>query len=170
MVYLNASLKRRVFNWVLKFVTESKQRTEGGNAFHSLGATAWNERSPLVLKCVWGATKNLWPVNLRLHEDVRSCIRSEMYGGAWPCRALKVRTKILKCILNFTGNQWSEAKTGVMCALLLVWVKSLAAEFWTVWRRQRSFLSRQIKNSLNGMKQMHEWSSSIRPLTPRLLS
>ena len=83
------------------------------------------------LSCIWvlphltpwqipsrvkGTTKSFWPNDLRLRVGVWSCIKSEMLGGTCPYRALKVKTSILNWIKYWTGNQWSDAKIGVMCA------------------------------------------------------
>lgn len=80
---------------------------------------------PLVLKWVWGTTSKYWSEDLRLQVRLYNFSRSNVYEGAVPFKALKVRTWILKWILKWTGSQWSDAKTGEMCALLLPWVKSL---------------------------------------------
>ena len=43
--YLNAKLKKCVFNLVLNVFVSPALRTSKGSAFHSFGAAAWNERS-----------------------------------------------------------------------------------------------------------------------------
>ncbi len=52
-----------------------------------------------------------------------------MLDGAKSFRALYVSTMTLKSVLKEMGSQCRVAKTGVMCSLFLVFVKSLAAEF-----------------------------------------
>ena len=49
-------------------------------------------------------------------------------------RAIYVRSRILNSVLNFTGSQCREAKTGVIWFLLLVPVSTHAAAFGTSWR------------------------------------
>ena len=57
ITYLNAKLKKCVFNLVLNaFVSPALRKSKGG-AFHSFGAAAWNERSPRVVSFVEGTTR-----------------------------------------------------------------------------------------------------------------
>ena len=52
--YLNAKLKKCVFNLVLNVFVSPALRKSKGRAFHSFGAAAWNERSPRVVCFVKG--------------------------------------------------------------------------------------------------------------------
>lgn len=61
-------------------------------------STAWNPRSPLVLKPVFGIASKHWPNN------------SAMYVGAWPFQGLNVSTKNLT--LKWTGSPWSSEQPG----------------------------------------------------------
>ena len=54
--YLNAKLKKCVFNLVLNVFIAPALRKSKGSAFHSFGAAAWNERSPRVVRFVKGTT------------------------------------------------------------------------------------------------------------------
>ena len=62
---------------------------------------------------------------------------SAIYGGARPFNDLKTKRRVLKSVLNRTGSQWREAKTGVIWSRLRVPVSNLAAAFCTNWRRER---------------------------------
>lgn len=55
------------------------------------------------------------------------------YRGAKPWAALKTNGKSLKTILDLTGSQWREWRTGVMWLYHEDPAKRLAAEFWTSW-------------------------------------
>ncbi len=54
---------------------------------------------------------------------------SQQQTGPNPLRALQTSNRTLKSILEDTGSQCSENKTGVMCFVFLVLVKSLAVAF-----------------------------------------
>ena len=55
----------------------------------------------------------------------------KVYVPIGPERALKFNNKILRSILKLTVSQWSEARVGVLCPLLVDGVRNLAAVFWT---------------------------------------
>ena len=63
-------------------------------------------------------------------------MRSVIYDGASPFRALKTKSKLLKSILNLTGNQCSSIRAGVMWSRFLFPVMSRAAAFWTICKRE----------------------------------
>ena len=54
---------------------------------------------------------------------------SDKYLGANPLSVLNTNKRILTSILKLTGNQFSDFRTGEMCALLLVLVSTRAAAF-----------------------------------------
>ena len=76
-----------------------------GRAFHNVGATTANARSPFVLSLDEGISRR------PLFEDLRDLTfgfggsKSEMYDGAILCNALYVIKRILKLILDLMGNQ-----------------------------------------------------------------
>ena len=88
--------------------------TARGKAFHSLGAAAEKAWSPFSFNRVAGTFRTIWSVDLSVLVGWGRVMRSERYGGDRPCRALKVNRRILKLILNLTGSQWRDIRTGVM--------------------------------------------------------
>ena len=69
----------------------------------------------------------------RVRGGIYGVRSSEIYEGAMLLRAFQVRRAVLYCILSRMGNQWSSLRTGVMWSNLRVFVKTRAAEFWTIW-------------------------------------
>ncbi len=53
-----------------------------------------------------------------------------MYLGPKPLRDLLMSKSTLKSILNVTGSQCKDLRTGVICSDVLVLVRILAAVFW----------------------------------------
>ena len=103
--------------------------------FQSVGAAAAKARPPLVrLLGVKGVKRDI-SADLKGLGGMYGCTRSVRYSGARPFRDLKANKRTLKSILNLTGSQCSEARTGVMCSRRLVLVRRRAAAFWTSCRR-----------------------------------
>ncbi len=62
-----------------------------------------------------------------------------MYAGARPW-GFKSQQQHFKMDWNSTGSQCKEDRIGLICTLLLPWVKSRAAAFWIVWRQTKEDL------------------------------
>ena len=67
------------------------------------------------------------------------------YIGPCPLIALKVIMTNLNCILNWTGNQWSSRRTGVIWHIFGILKIILAAEFWRRWSLVNSLVGKPYK-------------------------
>jgi len=76
-----------------------------GNVFHNKGADTSNDRRPYVSKTYLGLTSKCLDSDRSDLVGVYGLIKSEIYCGAMPLRALKVISKILNWIRYSTGNQ-----------------------------------------------------------------
>lgn len=96
-------------------------------------------RSPRVSNWVRGGGSNLWPDDLRAQEEEWGFSRTEIYWGAWPWRAWKVKKS-----LKSTGSQWRDVRTGARCGVLLepVWRRSKAGASFTCFKARLIFQHR----------------------------
>ena len=115
----------------LKLVTEGVSLIEGGGSLQRRGAATAKALSPLCFNLVRGAAtaKALSPLCFNvvrgtcrrpILHDLRDLgaewrlMSSVIYGGARPFRALKTISRVFKLILCWMGNQWREARMGVI--------------------------------------------------------
>ena len=71
-----------------------------------------------------------------------------IYEGAQPWNDLKTRRRALNLILYLMGSQWSDFRTGLMCARFFVLVINRAAAFCINWSLLSSCLGRPVKSEL----------------------
>ncbi len=88
MHYVNAWLKRCVFNLDLNREGVSEPRTLSGRLFQSLGAKYEKALPPLVDFAILGTTKSPEFCDLREHDGLKRDRRLVRYAGAKPFRAL----------------------------------------------------------------------------------
>ena len=105
--------------------------------------------------------RNLETCSLWAKCSVRKMSYNKRYDGARSLRALYVRRRILHSILNLTGSQWREAKTGEIWSLLLVLIRTLAAAFWISWRLFREFVRQPNNKELQSshLEVKNAWTS-----------
>ena len=103
-----------------------------GREFQSLGATAENARSPYVFRRVLG-TRRLSPDVRKSGRSFRSSMRDDIYPGDWSCKALKVSSRTLNCILFLTGSQWSSVNTGVIWSNFFFFISNPLSDLFCVY-------------------------------------
>ena len=81
-------------NITLKLANEEHWRTWSGSAFHNLGATDWNDRSPACLVRADGWCRKFCEEDRSSRLGVYRCKRLVMYSGASPFKALQVSSSI----------------------------------------------------------------------------
>ena len=87
--------------------------------------------------------------DLRLLIGVYLTSKSDRYIGAFPFKHLDVSSKILKCILWWSGSQWRVAMMwDILCPPLRVPVSRRAAAFCTNCKRERVALLRPTYREL----------------------
>ena len=111
----------------------------GGSPFQSFGATTAKARSPLRLHRDLGTDRINSSEDLSDLPGLYTCSRSDKYDGARLFKDLKTKINSLKSILDLTGSQPREERTGDMCSNLRVPVRSLAAGFCTNCNLFRAF-------------------------------
>ena len=107
-----------------------------GSLLHRDGATLEKALSPYVANLVFGTSKYPWLADLRDCLGSYATSMSVIYWGAWPCKALYVKRRTLKMILQDTGSQCNCFSTGVMCSYFRVRDTTQAALFWSFWSLQ----------------------------------
>ncbi len=71
-----------------------------------------------------------------------------MYLGPRPLRDLFMSKSTLKSILNVTGSQCKNLRTGVICSDVLVLVRIFAAAFWMSCSCLMVFFGRPVRRPL----------------------
>ena len=112
-------------------VRDGEALTEYGISFQRIGAAISKDLSPRVFLIFFrGNWRRLSVLKRKWYLVGTFRVTSYLrYGGAWLLRILKVRSRILNCIRNLIGSQWSEDRTGVMWLNRGVFVISRAAVF-----------------------------------------
>lgn len=102
----------------------------------------------LVFKCDVGTVNMFLPEHLRLLGVWYGNSSFSIYSGPRSWRAFKVMTIIWKSVLEVMARQCRVIKTGVICSVFLVLLRSLAAEFFTIWSRFNAFWLIPVKRPL----------------------
>ena len=122
--------------WVLSsFLKILKSETcliSSGKLFQTHGAVNVKALSPYVFNFVEGTTASLEFDDLSFLIGSYSFVKSEIYRGLVPFKALKQIVAILYSILALIGSQCNCSRSGVTWLLLLTLNISLAALFWTL--------------------------------------
>ncbi len=129
MHYMNAWLKRCVFNLDLNRESVSEPRTLSGSLFQSLGARYEKVLPPLVDFAILGTTKSPEFCDLRERVGLLCERRLVRYAGAIPFRA---SNNILKLIQYLICCQCRDCKIGVIWSYFLDLVRTLATAFCTI--------------------------------------
>ena len=98
----------------LKLVTEGVSLIEGGGSLQRRGAATAKALSPLCFNLVRGTCRRPMLHDLRDLGAEWWWKSSVVKGGARPFRALKTISRVLKGILCWMGNQWRDARMGVI--------------------------------------------------------
>ena len=99
-----------------------------GRPFQSLGATERKALSPPETRLLRGTFNKVASLAEQLPLGGSYFVsNSDRYSGAVPFTHLKTIVKYLYSLRRVIGSQCRSAKTGVMCSLLLVNVRHLAA-------------------------------------------
>ncbi len=99
---------------------------------------------------VWtlGISNWLEPNDLSGLLDLYSVSIWGMYLGPRPLSDLWTSKSTLKSILNVTGSQCKDLRTGVICSDFLVLVRILAAAFWMSCSCLMVFFGRPVRRPL----------------------
>ena len=117
-------MKRKVLSWTLKEERLEQSWRGWGGEFQSLGAAALKDLPPTIERLLHGTARSPVPEDLREREGQYRWRSSLRCVRARPWRALKVRRRSLCLEREDIGNQWSWWRMGVMCAELLVKVRT----------------------------------------------